>query len=67
MEMTRFCNCNDKWDISAVRSWRSHRDDYQNVYNTSMHDICPWCRMYFWFSPIYEDMMWDLREMNLIW
>lgn len=54
--MTKFCNCNSSWGAMPheVR-W----SDY-----IIMLDICETCDKYVWYDADYENMMFDLKEMN---
>ncbi len=58
--METFCGCNDKWEQSKFPT--EERDDYQLV----IDKYCPSCRLSPWLKPTYENMMFDLKEMNLM-
>lgn len=53
-----FCNCNSNWKLDrAIPYQRVHENDYQ----------CMECELWMWHDAYYEDILFDLRNMNLIW
>lgn len=59
--MKLFCRCNCTWEIDYAPAYLSA---FQYVLVTEIPDMCLKCDTYYWYNPQYENMLFDLREMN---
>ena len=66
MQMTKFCDCNSEWDLSYY--WHMQKDQIDRKLLTRKQVLtmgnCYVCDLSFWNDADYENMMFDLKEMN---
>lgn len=60
MEMKKHCFCTTKWDVQCEEP----EDSVQQFADPRKIPSCLRCTAIYWVNPQYEDMMFDLREMN---
>ena len=68
--MKWFCNCNSKWEFpGSGQKFKYQSCEYTEEQKIQVRNkgLCPVCYMFSWYEPHYENMMYDLRNMNIIW
>lgn len=55
--MNLFCDCKSNWIVN-FSSFNRYQVIVPNV------KPCPICEYDYWYEALYEDMMFDLRNMN---
>lgn len=67
--MTTFCNCSSKWILgyhtNSVGRQIQVNLDKNTLKCLPSSDECPKCNYFFWYDADYENMMFDLRRMNV--
>jgi len=61
--MKLFCQCNSSWENPF--KYESRQICGTGTRERKPFGKCPVCRFYYWIEVDYENMMHDLREMNL--
>jgi len=64
MEMIKFCRCND---LKEYKNTHTEFFDHKDSVKQFDDERCLLCSLPKWSNPLHENMLFDLREMNLIW
>lgn len=65
--MKLFCGCNREWVVDQPEDddrFRFQSCTYSHGIGKKYTTYCPVCEMFTWIEPHYENMMFDLKNMN---
>lgn len=62
--MKWFCECNSEWETEQSDDLRFRYQSPSFKDETDPSHKCSVCKYYKWREPHYENMMYDLRDMN---
>ena len=66
--MKKFCNCNSKWEYNPdINMLPDHKNRWFQQVNFIAGDytaLCRKCMKWPWYDVHYENMMFDLKNMN---
>jgi hypothetical protein len=65
--MKIFCNCNSEWISSSSFNYHKKQQVQTNYIQNDPHgsEPCHKCDYWFWYDAVYENMMYDLKQMNI--
>lgn len=66
MQLSKQCNCNNKWKISLTWKELKLRNEQLPIGYCRSGTItkCPKCDLFHWFDPSLENQFLDLKSMN---